>query len=204
LEEENTVRTRLLIVLAFASLLSSWNTASAQIASAPPTADVKGQDNPQIDGEGLQKILAGLGYEPKQIKAGESVALQIELEHADGKPRRHLIGFDPKAATIFIIGGGFAHSPDPKKASNAWFRKLLKANHRLAPSYIFLNDFDVFGLTTIMGNVNITPAQMKTKLKEHVTNFDKELVPLVKELPSIEKAADPDKTNDKNADGVER
>ena len=143
--------------------------------------------DPKIDNDGLKKILEGLGYEPAEVKSGESVAWQVDLEHPSGETRKHLIATDPKAATVFIIGGGFSWAPDPKKASNEWFRRLLNVNHKMAPSYIFVNDFDVFGLTTVMGNVDINAQRLKAKIKEHVKNFDEQLVPLVKELPTMAK-----------------
>lgn len=125
-----------------------------------------------------------MGYEPKKKIVGDATALQISVKH-ESETRDYLIGFDPKADTVFIIGGGFSWAPDPAQASNDWLRRMLKQNHQLAPSYIFINDYDVFGLTTVMGNIGITPARMKAKIEEHVANFDSRLVPLVKELPSI-------------------
>lgn len=196
IDEEIPVRLQLPLFALSLVLALGASQAWAQIDDDLPAAPAPPAERPdaEISSEGLRKILEGLGYEPKGIKAENSSAWQIELEHANGDTRRHLIGFDPKASTVFIIGGGFAHAPDPKKATNAWFRKLLKQNHQLAPNYIFLNDFEVFGLTTVMGNVNITPARMKAKLKEHVQNFDERLTPLVKELPSMEKGEE-DKGN---------
>ena len=150
-----------------------------------------GQEAPaagaKIDNDGLQKILGEMGYEPEVIKSGESVAMQIEVKHPSGETRKHLLGIDPKASTVFIIGGGFSWAPDPKKASNEWFRRLLNQNHKIAPSYIFVNDFNVFGLTTVIGNVDIKASRLKDKIQEHVTNFDERLVPLVKELPPMDK-----------------
>lgn len=140
----------------------------------------------KTDLPGLKKLLEELGYAPEAKKAGETEYLQVDLKHSNGETRKHLIGLDPQAATIYILGGGFSWAPDPKKATNEWFRKLLKANHNLAPSYIFLNDIDVFGLTTVIGNVDITSDRLKAKLKDHLANFDEKLVPLVKELPGMD------------------
>ncbi|MFN0019164.1 MAG: hypothetical protein ACKVP0_12950 [Pirellulaceae bacterium] len=140
----------------------------------------------RTDIAGLKKVLVELGYSPEEKKSGESAYLQIELKHSNEETRKHLVGIDPGADTVYILGGGFSWAPDPKKASNEWFRKLLKHNHKISPSYIFLNDFDVFGLTTVTGNVGINGERLKAKLKQHVTDFDEKLLPLVKELPGKE------------------
>jgi len=136
---------------------------------------------------GLKKLLEELGYTPEMKKTGDTEYLQFELKHSSGETRNHLVGLDPRASTIYLMGGGFSWAPDPKKASNEWFRKLLKYNHSLAPNYIFLNDFDVIGLTTIIGNVDVSAEKLKTKIKDHLTTFDEKLVPLAKELPGAEK-----------------
>lgn len=148
------------------------------------TSPVRAADKPDgvVDHDKLKELLEGLGHKPKEIKAGTTTALQIELKHASGETRKHLLGFDPQAGTVFIIGGGFSTSPDPKKASNEWFRKLLKINNNIAPNYIFLNEGDVFGLTTVFGNVNVTEKFLKAKIELHLKTFDDKLVPLIKEL----------------------
>ena len=138
----------------------------------------------KTDLDGLKQILEELGYAPKEVKSNESIAWEVQVKHPGGETRRHLLGMDPKAATIFIIGGGFSSWPDPGKATSAWYRKVMHQNHKISPSYIFLNDFDVFGLTTVLGNVDIDAARIKAKITEHATNFDEKLVPLIKEVPS--------------------
>ncbi len=159
------------------ALIITCSRVSAQDAAAPHTTS---------DLPGLKKLLEELGYAPEVKKAGQTEFIQIELKHSSEEKRKHLIGIDHQAATVYILGGGFSWAPDPKKATNEWSRKLLKTNHNMAPSYIFLNDIDVFGLTTVIGNVDITSDRLKAKLKDHLTNFDEKLVPLVKELPGKE------------------
>jgi len=140
-----------------------------------------------IDIAGIKKFLGELDYEPVVGKSGDAEYLQIDLKHSNGETRKHLVGIDPQAKTIFILGGGFTSAPDPKKGTSEWYRRLAATNHKIAPNYIFINDFDVFGLTTVIGNVDITAERLKTKLKDHITSFDDNLVPLVKELPPMEK-----------------
>ena len=141
----------------------------------------------RIDIAGLKNLLVELGYEVEELKSGETPYLQAELKHAS-ETRKHIFSVDTKADTIIILAGGFSWAPDPKKASNDWFVKLMKLNNRIAPTYIFLNDGNVFGLTTVMGNVDMSAERLKAKIKEHVTNFDEQLVPLVKELPGPDKS----------------
>jgi hypothetical protein len=166
-----------LTLIACIALFVTCSRVDAQDAVAPHST---------TDLPGLKKLLEELGYAPEARKAGETEFLQIDLKHSNDETRKHLIGIDSQAATIYVTGGGFSWVPDPKKASNEWFRKLLKTNHNLSPSYIFLNNIDVFGLTTVIGNVDITTERLKATLKEHLTNFDEKLTPLVKELPGKE------------------
>lgn len=171
-------------------LLAGGRMALAQDADAPPSDDPPAAGNGMVDSEQLREMLEDLGYSPRKLDGNASSAWQIDLQHGTNT-RRHLVGIDPGAGTLFIIGGGFSHAPDPKKASNDFFRRLMKHNHQMSPNYIFINDYNVFGLATIFGNVNITPARLRAKIKEHQTNFDSRLVPLVNELPSQEKEPAP-------------
>jgi hypothetical protein len=127
------------------------------------------------------EMLKQLGYEVNEIKAADSLAWSISVDHKDG-PRSTLVGIDPNARTMFVISGGFSQAPDPGKGTNAWFRKLLKHNHQIAPSYIFVNDNDVFGLSTVTGNQGITNKFLRERIDLHVTNFNDRLIPLINEL----------------------
>lgn len=135
-----------------------------------------------LDHASLRQMLAGLGYQPERVEMeGGTVFYRIKMTHRN-QTRVHMVAVDQRAGTIAIIGGGFASIPDPTRASNAWFRKLMKINHSIGPCYIFLNDNNVFGLTTVFGNTNVTPARLRERLQWHVNTFDSILEPLIQEL----------------------
>lgn len=92
---------------------------------------------------------------------------------------------EPSTRNIFVTGGGFSRAPDAKQASTAWYRRLAKANNAISPRMIFINDNDVLGMTSILADSRVTANDLGKLLKDHIAQFDAQLIPLAGELPSL-------------------
>jgi len=131
--------------------------------------------------EKLQEMLKELGYQPKLLEVSGQKALQVKLGEREFA-RDAMVAIDQAQHVLIILSGGFNWNPQPARGDHSFYRKLLKINNDIAPSYIFLNEGDVFGLASVAGDSQVTTDSLKGLLAKHQERFEQKLAPLVQEL----------------------
>lgn len=157
--------------------------------STVPATKASAAEGLSLDDESLRRMLEGLGYDPKKLGVNNYVVYRIQLESKCGASET-FVAIDPQNHTIVIGSGGQAVPQESTVESIAVYRKILIANNRLGNSKIFINENQLLGLLTQIGNRHLSPAVLKRTIETHSRAMEETLAPLAQELVASAKSAD--------------